>query len=286
MLNDCVHGTIELLVADHFVVVLIDLVHDLLPKLLILLAFRASSLLENPLQLGNAYLTVAILVEHLECRREVLIIYEFYPVYCSSDELLVVYPAVSVDIEVLHQLLPVRCLGLEGAKDAAHPLSELLQREETILRGVTLNEHLLEIDQLALLDFDLGQQRKDPCLEDILLLESNQVGHDGLGILLAQAALVGLALEPRVLEELSRRGTLAWVLLEHHHGEVDGCFRQSRQVASELRHVLNDGLVNLRGGPAEERRGSTQKDVGYDTDAPYIDFFIVLLLLNYFRSHV
>ena len=136
MCNDLHHCLVELLVADHIILVAVNLGHDLIPELVITLfkSCLASGTMENGAKFLLADHTIAILVKKIKGNTQILSIEQPRPVDSCSDEFAVVDFTVVVSIELAHQIAPILTVSCEGAKDLAHALLQLIKCEEAILR--------------------------------------------------------------------------------------------------------------------------------------------------------
>ena len=178
MRDDLHHSIIELCEAYYIIIVAIDLLHDLMPNVLIFVLEGRSDPAKDITQLLRADLPIAILVEHLEGHLKVILVEEFGTVHGSCDELSVVNLPVPIRIQLVDQLVPVLRGSFHYTKDRTHALLELINSEEAIVGIVKLEEHIFHVDQLRRLHFEGTQEGNHTGLEHILLPEGCHIVND------------------------------------------------------------------------------------------------------------
>ena len=104
------HGFVELLMIDLMVIISVHFFDDGFPQHLVF--FIAA--VEYISKLILADISIAILIKHLEGNFHILSIQESSSIDCSRDELLIVYLAISICIQLLNQLDPVRAVRIDG----------------------------------------------------------------------------------------------------------------------------------------------------------------------------
>ena len=154
LLKNFFHGDLEFLELDEAVLVLVDFSHDLVPYLLTALGNMASSKDKPELLLGHS--AIVICIKHAEGALKILSGEEQVLLEGSCNKLGVVNASISICVCRVEHLADIRLIKVENLGDILHASLELLERQESIIVGVELEEHLTHVGQLFSLRLQVG----------------------------------------------------------------------------------------------------------------------------------
>ena len=130
------------------------------------------------------------------------------------------------------------------------------------------------------------QQGDHSSLEHVLFAEGGHIADDLVGDSFIDLGSGAIVLQPRVVQQILRRGATSRVLRQTFHHEVDSFCRERLPHLAKLGHIADDRPVDVLLGAAVERRTTRQDDMRDDSDTPNIDTLVILLFSHDLWRHV
>lgn len=198
--EDVEHAVLELRIRDVTIVVSINLTHDFSPDFLSLLGDSTTA--EHSLKLVRADSSITVLIEDLEGLLEVRFGEQLDFVESRRDELRVVDIAVTIAVSFFHHGYDIRFLEIENLGDSRHVLLELLKRELTVVIGVPLRKHRVQIFQVLRLRHQVDKDGAHSRLELVRLGEVVEIGRQIKLRLIVKVFRIAVVLDPFVRQHL------------------------------------------------------------------------------------
>lgn len=198
--EDVEHAVLELRIRDVTIVVSINLTHDFRPDFLSLLGDGATA--EHSLKLVWADSSITVLIEDLEGLLEVWFGEQLDFVESRCNELRVVDITVAIAVSFFHHGNDILFLEIENLSDGRHVLLELLKRELTVVIGVPLRKHRVQIFQVLRLRHQVDKDGADSRLELVRLGEVVEIGRQIKLSLIVKVFRIAVALDPFVRQHL------------------------------------------------------------------------------------
>ena len=198
--EDVEHAVLELRIRDVTIVVSINFTHDFSPDFLSLLGDGATA--EHSPKFVRADSSITVLIEDLEGLLEVWFGEQLDFVESRCDELRVVDIAVAIAVSFFHHGYDIRFLEIENLSDSRHVLLELLKRELTVVIGVPLRKHRVQIFQVLRLRHQVDKDGAHSRLELVRLGEVVEIGRQIKLRLIVKVFRIAVVLDPFVRQHL------------------------------------------------------------------------------------
>lgn len=219
MLQDVLHGCLELVIANLAISVKVNRSDDLVPDLLAFLRHMATTEHLHQLDLRNC--TVSVYVHHVECTAQVRLGKKKALLICCCNELGIVNLAITVQVASFHHVCDIWLFHVEDLRQVVIASLKLIKGDKAIIIGIKAQEHLSAFAQLLSLNLQVGDDRTDTRLERGCLSVAHQVC-TYVKLAPIRHATRCILLEPLELEKVGHGWTLRWYLFETRLNDLSG----------------------------------------------------------------